>query len=163
MTSSPVTERTTSGPVTKMRTEDHDVREGGTISSATGGRAEHDGDLRHLAGDSGHRSENAADGIETQYALAQSCAAGVPDTHDRCGVREGTVIGGDDGTTAVIAHGAALHGDVGGEGHDLRAVRATHCREHTAVILGGNGLEDSIVEEVRESCAGRAGVELGGL
>jgi hypothetical protein len=35
--------------------------------------------------------------------------------------------------------------------------------EHTAVILGGNGLEDSIVEEVRESCAGRAGVELGGL
>jgi hypothetical protein len=42
-------------------------------------------------------------------------------------------------------------------------VRATYSGEHTAVILGGDGLEDAIVEEVGETCAGRAGIKLGGL
>jgi hypothetical protein len=37
-------------------------------------------------------------------------------------------------------------------------VGATHGGEHAAVILGCDGLEDAIVEEVRESCAGRTRV-----
>ena len=133
------------------------------LGPAAGGRSEHHGDLGHLAGCTGHGREDAADAVEAEDALAQTCAAGVPQAHHGSGVREGAVIGGDDGAAAVVAHGAALHRRVRGERDDVRAVRAPDRRHHAAVVLGGDEGELTVVEELRQASPRRAGVELDGL
>ena len=55
--------------------EDHDVGQGGAVGRAAGGRAEHDGDLRDLAGGLGHHLEDPADRVQRQHALGQPGAA----------------------------------------------------------------------------------------
>ena len=143
------------------RAEDDDVGERRSVGGAAGGGAEHHGDLRHLAGGARHRGEHAAHGVEAGDALAQARAAGVPQADDGCRVGEGAVVGGDDRAAAGVAHGPALHGRVGGEGDDVRAVRAADGGEHAAVVLRRDRGELAVVEERGQAHAGRAGVELG--
>ena len=52
-------------------TEDDDVGQRRTVGRAAGGRAEHDGDLRDLAGGPGHDREDQADRVQRHDALAQ--------------------------------------------------------------------------------------------
>ncbi len=80
-TCSPVTLRTTSGPVTKIRpaaAHDDDVGQGRPVRGTTGGRAEHHRDLRHPAGGAHHRGEHLADRVQRDHALGEPGATGVP-------------------------------------------------------------------------------------
>ena len=63
--------------------EDHDVGERRAVRRAAGGRAEHHGDLRDLAGGLGHHLEDPADGVQREHALGEPGAAGVPEADDR--------------------------------------------------------------------------------
>ena len=85
-TCSPVTLRTTSGPVTKMRPAPLMITmsvSAGPYAAAAGGRAEHDRDLRHPPGGADHRGEDLADRVERDHALGQPGAAGVPQADHR--------------------------------------------------------------------------------
>ena len=91
-----------------VRAEDDDVGERGAVRGAAGGRAEHDRDLRHLAGRAGHDREDLADGVQGHHALAQPGAAGVPEADDRDALGERALVGGEDRLAAGLAHRAAL-------------------------------------------------------
>ncbi len=142
------------------RAEDDDVGERRSVGGAAGCGAEHHGDLRHLARGARHGGEDAADGVEAGDALAQARAAGVPQADDGGRVGERAVVGGDDGAAAGVAHGAALHRRIGGEGDHVRAVGAADRGQHAAVVLGRDGGELAVVEERGQAYAGRTGVEL---
>ena len=131
--------------------EDDDVGESGAVRRSARGGAEHDGDLRHLARDAGHRGKHAADAVEARDSLAQTGAAGVPDAHDGAGVGEGAVVRRHYRAAAVLAHGPALHGRVGGERHDLSTVDRADADEHSTVVLGRDRAEGTRVEERLEA------------
>ena len=115
--------------------EDDHVGERGAVGRATGGRAEHDGDLRDLAGGLGHHLEDAADGVQGQHALGQPGAAGVPQADDGHAVGDGAVVGVDDDATADVAHRAAHHGGVAAEGDGGGAVDPADGSQHPGVVV----------------------------
>jgi hypothetical protein len=84
-------------------------------------------------------------------ALAQAGASRVPDAHDGAGVGEGAVVRRHDRAAALLAHGPALHGRVGGERHDLGAVDRADADEDAAVVLGRDRAEGTRVEERLEA------------
>ena len=80
-TCSPVTLRTTSGPVTKMRPAPlmiDDVGQRRAVGGTTGRRPEHDGDLGNPTGGPHHGSEDLTDRVERDHTLGQACTARVP-------------------------------------------------------------------------------------
>ena len=139
-TSSPVTERTTSGPVTKtrpLRTEDDDVGERRTVGGATGGGAQHDGDLRDSPGRPGHDVEDLTDGVQRDNALGEARAAGVPQADDRDVVGERPGVGREDDLAALGAHRAALMVASEPKATACVSVDQTVAGEHPGVVVGG--------------------------
>ena len=130
--------------------EDHDVGERRAVRRAAGGRAEHDRDLRDLAGGLGHRLEDPADRVQRQHALGQPGAAGVPEPDDRDPVGHRAVVGVDDDLAADVAHRAAHDGGVGAERDDGRAVDLADGGEHAGVVVGGDQLERALVDQRRQ-------------
>ena len=79
--SSPVTLRTTSGPVTKIRPWSDMITmsvSAGPVRRTAGRRAEDHGDLRHHARGAGHGGEDAAHAVQRLDALGEPGAARVP-------------------------------------------------------------------------------------
>ena len=130
--------------------EDDDVGERRTVRRPAGRRAEHDGDLRHLAGGLRHRVEDLADRVQRQHALGEPGATGVPQPDDGCLVGERTLVGVDHHLAADLAHRPAHDGRVGAERHDMGAVDLADRREHPAVVVGRDQLERAVVEERRQ-------------
>ena len=95
--------------------QDHDVGERGPVRGPAGGRAQHHGDLRDLAGGPGHGGEHRAHRVQALHALAQPRAAGVPQPDHGGALGEGFLVGGHDRRAPLAAHGAALHPRVAGE------------------------------------------------
>ncbi len=169
-TSSPVTERTTSGPVTKIRPSGPRITtsvERRAVGRAAGRRAEHDGDLRDLAGGLRHRVEDLADRVQREHALGQPGAAGVPEPDDRRLVGERALVGVHDDLAADLAHRAAHHGRVGAERDHVRAVHLADGGEHAAAVVGGDQLaacpRRTVPRAGSSGCGGRSRGELGGL
>ena len=134
-----------------LGSEDDDVGESRAVRRSARGRAEHDGDLRHLARDARHRGKHAADAVKARDSLAQAGTPRVPDAHDGARVGEGAVVRRHDRAAAVLAHGPALHGRVGGECHDLSTVDRADADEHSTVVLGRDRAEGTRVEERLEA------------
>ena len=130
--------------------EDDDVGQRGAVRRAARGRAEHDRDLRHLAGRPGHDREDLADRVERDDALAQPGAAGVPEADDRAALGERAARRRQDHLAAGLAHRAALDGGVGAEGRRRGSVDATDRGEHPRVVLVGEQLDGARVEELPE-------------
>ena len=114
--------------------EDHDVGQRRAVRRAAGRRAEHDRDLRDLAGGLRHGVEDLADRVQRQHALGQPGAAGVPQPDDRGLVGQRPLVGVHDDLAADLAHRAAHHGGVRAERHHVacrrpcRRRRACRCR-----------------------------------
>ena len=143
-TSSPVTLRTTSGPVTKIRPvvgQDHHVGQGRAVGGAAGRRAEHHRDLRHLARGPGHGREHRPDRVQAGHALGQPGAAGVPQPDHRRAAGERLVVGGHDGRAAGAAHRAALDPRVAGERHRRHPVDQPGAGQRAAVVVRGEQLQ----------------------
>ncbi len=102
-------------------TEDDDVGERRTVCRATGGGAEHDGDLRDASRRPGHDVEDLADGVQRDDALGEARTAGVPQADDRDLVGQRSRVGRQDDLAALGSHRAAHDGGVGGEGDGVRA------------------------------------------
>ncbi len=133
--------------------ENDDVGERRSIRGATGGRAQHHGDLRHLARDARHGGKDAPHRVEAGHALAQSRTTGVPDADNGTGVGEGSVIRRHDGAASGIAHRTALDGGVRREGDHLGAVDRPDTDEDAAIVLGSDWGESALVEEGFEAYA----------
>ncbi len=133
-----------------LRAEDHDVGERRTVRRATRGGAEHDGDLRDLAGRLRHRVEDLADRVQRQHALGEPGATGVPQPDDRRPVGHRALVGVHDDLAADVAHRSAHDGGVGAEGDGVRAVDGADGGEHAAVVVRGDQLERALVEQRRE-------------
>ena len=134
--------------------EDHQICQRGTVGGATGRRAEDDGDLRDLPRGSGHRGEDSADGVEAQHPFAQTRTTGMPDSHDRHRVGEGSVVRGDDGAATVVAHRPTLNRGVGCERDAGGARHPADGDEHSSVIRGSDEFELTVVDEHAEANRG---------
>ena len=162
-TSSPVTERTTSGPVTNTRpvgAEDDDVGERRAVGRTAGGRAEHDRDLRDPARGAGHDREDQADGVQ---------AARRP----RAGGRRRSARGPTTGTPSAQRALVGLDDDLAAADRPSRRPGWwRRCRrrptgvpcavpargEHAAVVVGGDAAPSSRRRGTpRGARAGRAG------
>ena len=113
--------------------QDHQVGQGRAVGRAAGRGAEHDRDLRHLAGGPGHGGEHQADGVQALDALAQPGAAGMPEAE--APARRSPAPGR---TPSTIAAQPALpiappwHPRVAGERHGGHAVDQALAGQHAA-------------------------------
>jgi hypothetical protein len=117
-TSSPVTERTTSGPVTKIRPSGPRITTSVRRDRTQHRRppAQHHRDLRDPAGRQGHGPEDQPDRVQRQNALGQSRPA---ECHSpRLGAESATrpFVGSHDHLAAVVPHRTAHDRRVGAEG-----------------------------------------------
>ena len=110
--------------------------------------------MRDLPRGSGHRGEDTADGVETQHTFAQTRTTGMPDSHDRDRVGEGSVVRGDDGAATVVAHRPTLNRGVGCERDAGPARHPADGDEHASVVRGSNEFELTVVEEHSEANRG---------
>ena len=136
-TCSPVTLRTTSGPVTKIRPAPLMI----TMSVSAGPYAAPPAagpSTTEICGTRPEARTMAAktwpDGVERDDALGQPGAAGVPQAEHRHPLADGGVDRVDDVPAALGAHRAAHLGGVGGEGDRRRAVDLAAGPEHAGVV-----------------------------
>ena len=126
MTSSPVTVRTTSGPVMNicevLVDHDDEVGERGGVDVAAGGRAHDQRDLRDDAGRVHRAVEDLAVEAEADDALLDARAAALVDADDRAAGLHREVEHLDDLLAVHLAERAAEHRDVLAEHADRTAV-----------------------------------------
>jgi hypothetical protein len=91
-----------------------------------GGRADDDRDLRDRAPGARHDLEGSTNGVQRDQVLDEPGATGVPDTHDRHLLAQGSLVGQQDHLAALRAHGTALNHGVRGESHHGSSAHLTH-------------------------------------
>ena len=151
-TSSPVTLRTMSGPVTKTRLSGRhhdDVGQGGPVCGAARGEADDHRDLRDVTRRPDHRLEDQADRVQRLDALGQPGTTGMPDADDRALLLDGGVVGVDDVGAALHAHRATHHGPVGAERDGPDTVDGARGGEHARAVTLVQQLEGAVVVEER--------------
>ena len=146
--SSPVTVRTTSGPVTKRRPAVDmmmmSVSAGPCCCASC--RAQHHGDLRDAAGGSGNRREYPPDAVHGLNTVGEPGPAGMPQTNHGAAIPHGRVDCHNDAVAVPSGKSAA---------HDRR-VRAEGKYSGTAYPANGS-LNASAVADVNQ--LHRTGVE----
>ena len=151
-TSSPVTLRTMSGPVTNtrpVRRHDDDVGQRGAVGGTARGEADDDRDLRDVTRRADHRLEDQADRVQRLDAFGQPGAAGVPDADDRALLLDGGVVGVDDVGAAFDTHGAAHDGAVGAERDGAHTVDGARGGEHAGAVALVQQFNAAVVVEER--------------
>ena len=135
---------------------DHDVGQRRAVRRATGGRAEHDRDLRHPTRGPHHRREHDPDTVEGQHALRQPSAAGVPQTQHRYAFAHGHVDRVDDVAATLDAHGTAHLRAVGGVRDRRRTVDLALRAQHARAVALHRQTQRAPVEQVAQAKLGVA-------
>ena len=125
---------------------DH-IGQRGPVGRTARGEADHQGDLRDIAGGPDHRLEHQADRVQCLDTLGQSGATGVPDSDDRALLLDCEVVGVDDLAAAVHAHGTAHDGSVGAERNGAQAVDSTGRGQDAGLVALMQQLDTVVVEE----------------
>ncbi len=131
-----------------VRTHHDDVGQRGAVGGATGGGAQHQGQLGDPSGCPDRGREHPSDSVEGGYALPKPRSTGMPDADHRPVEAYRRLDGVDDPCAALAPHRPTLDGCVRGEGDHRVAFDGARSRHHTGGVRRSEGLEGFGIEKL---------------